>query len=500
MKEPLGKPVGKPQEKSGEITSEIIKLIDKLAKDPKSKLFVPLAEEYLKVGMLDEAVMVLTDGLKHHPGFLTARVALGKVYLQRAQPAEARAEFEAVIAANPENLLAQRKLAQLYLDAGEPQRARDCAGMVLSENAKDADMRRVVELAEQRLEASAAAVQPIDVTVGESEMPLLDSGRADAVEVGPAEASASAELESIEPMSAESAPAEPSAAAVAPEPVDLAPPIADPSPIEAPPQPSAAPRVELSSAATESLDEILAELGLPKAAAAAPPPVPAEAGAVEILSESLADLYVQQGLMDKGIEIYRKILEREPDRPGLNDKLTRVESLARIPPGAEVGEASAPPAPKAEVEGTSAAPAASAPLVPKAEVGGASAAPAASAPPVPPGAEPIELAAELGGPMGAEPEGDAVAAAGALPTLITELGMPEAAPMEAEPAAAPDAPAPAWAPEPAAENVPIALEVSDVPEQGPAEAVGEAAGKSLRRRKIERLQAWLASIRRGLGG
>jgi len=44
---------------------EIDRLATQLAKDPHSKAFLPLAEEYCKVGMWEEAVSVLEAGLKY---------------------------------------------------------------------------------------------------------------------------------------------------------------------------------------------------------------------------------------------------------------------------------------------------------------------------------------------------------------------------------------------------------------------------------------------------
>ena len=127
------------------LSQEILKLTDKLTKDPKSKLFVPLAEEYMKSQMLDEAVMVLMDGLNIHPHFLTARVTLGKVYLEKGKIAEAKAQFEQVMAANPDNLFAHRKLARIYKDEGQVERAGKSCQAVLSQNPKDAEMKSLME-------------------------------------------------------------------------------------------------------------------------------------------------------------------------------------------------------------------------------------------------------------------------------------------------------------------------------------------------------------------
>ena len=68
------------------IIPEIVKLSERLVKDPTSKLFVSLGEEYFKAGMLEEAVTsFLLDGLKIHPGFISAHLMLGKVYLEKKE-------------------------------------------------------------------------------------------------------------------------------------------------------------------------------------------------------------------------------------------------------------------------------------------------------------------------------------------------------------------------------------------------------------------------------
>jgi tetratricopeptide (TPR) repeat protein len=98
---------------------EIEKLREKVEKDPNSKLYVPLAEEYRKEGMLDEAIEVLQKGLEKQPGYMSARVSLGKIYLEKGQMDEARVEFENVVKLIPDNLYAHRKLAEIYRDTGK---------------------------------------------------------------------------------------------------------------------------------------------------------------------------------------------------------------------------------------------------------------------------------------------------------------------------------------------------------------------------------------------
>jgi len=118
---------------------EIEKLKERLAKDPSSKLFVPLAEEYRKAGMFDEAIEVLKNGLESQPSYMSARVSLGKIYLEKDMIEEAMAEFEQVTKAIPDNLFAHKKLAEIYKELGDPIKAVQRYELVLKLNPLDED-------------------------------------------------------------------------------------------------------------------------------------------------------------------------------------------------------------------------------------------------------------------------------------------------------------------------------------------------------------------------
>jgi tetratricopeptide (TPR) repeat protein len=104
-------------------SSEIAKLTERISKDPKSKLFVPLAEEYKKAGDIEMAIAVLTEGLKNNPGYVTAKSFLGRLLLEKGNLSEAQKEFEEVIKAIPDNVLAQRKLGNIHVLQGRAQEA-----------------------------------------------------------------------------------------------------------------------------------------------------------------------------------------------------------------------------------------------------------------------------------------------------------------------------------------------------------------------------------------
>lgn len=124
-------------QKNSASAMEIDRLATQLAKDPHSKAFLPLAEEYCKVGMWEEAVGVLEDGLKHYPGFITAMVVLGRAYDQLKQPTKARAVLEGAIKLSPDNLRAHRTLIKIYAAHGLTDEALKSCRVILGMNPRD---------------------------------------------------------------------------------------------------------------------------------------------------------------------------------------------------------------------------------------------------------------------------------------------------------------------------------------------------------------------------
>lgn len=117
--------------------AEIDRLALEVATSPGSKAFMPLAEEYGKAGMWDEAAGVLEDGLKAYPQFITAMVALGRAYDQLNQPVKAAAVLEEAVKLSPENLRAHRTLAKIYVAQGAKEAALQSCQAILAVNHQD---------------------------------------------------------------------------------------------------------------------------------------------------------------------------------------------------------------------------------------------------------------------------------------------------------------------------------------------------------------------------
>src|SRR5437867_4621296 len=149
------------------LSPDIDKLAKKLAKDPQSKVFLRLAEEYGKAGLFQEAATVLEEGLKTYPTFLTARVALGRVYYQLGFVPKAKALLEEAVKMSPDNLLAHRTLAQLYLQEGASEPALRSCSVVLSANPHDEEILALKAIIGQRVgSGTPSALQKVQEAAG----------------------------------------------------------------------------------------------------------------------------------------------------------------------------------------------------------------------------------------------------------------------------------------------------------------------------------------------
>ena len=91
----------------------------RLQKDPGSIAFAQLAEEYRRAGRFQEAIDVCQAGLARHPGYLSARVTLGRALLEIGDIDGAQRELNDVLRVAPDNLSAIRGIAEVHRKKGE---------------------------------------------------------------------------------------------------------------------------------------------------------------------------------------------------------------------------------------------------------------------------------------------------------------------------------------------------------------------------------------------
>lgn len=161
-----------------DLPEEIEALSKKLAKDPASRLFLPLAEKYRDAGFLDEAISVLQDGLKQHPTYTSAIFSLGRALHEKGDIDSALAKFQEVVKSAPDNLLAHKKMAEIRLKKNHIPEALESLRMVLILNPRDEEAQELVNKYEAPKDAAKAVSGYGDVALPE---PVEETGHVDAI-------------------------------------------------------------------------------------------------------------------------------------------------------------------------------------------------------------------------------------------------------------------------------------------------------------------------------
>ena len=305
-----------------DVESRIQDLKKRVEREPGSRFFVPLAEEYRKAGRLSQAIGALEDGLIAHPGYVAARVALARAYLEVGRVDESMTAFSKALADDPSNLVAAKALGDLHLSRGE------------SIEALKRYLRYRGISGDRRVDALIARLQEETAPV------TARSPEADAPPPPPA-----FPLAPIEPLSLDNVPAALAEPFVPPGygPVSRAARGTDPHDISgveyespdglapaAAEQPTAVPSRDrpLDSIASPRKDDeeiVTRKIRLPEAnwpfEAPAPPPRPpvdeSDEGATEGLARekegrTLADLYLEQGHYAEARDLYEGLLGAAP--------------------------------------------------------------------------------------------------------------------------------------------------------------------------------------------
>ena len=81
------------------------------------------ADRYREQGRFDDAIMLCLQELKASPTYASARVVLGRAYLESGDSVNAEAEFHRVVELSPENLRARMHLGQICETQGRVEEA-----------------------------------------------------------------------------------------------------------------------------------------------------------------------------------------------------------------------------------------------------------------------------------------------------------------------------------------------------------------------------------------
>lgn len=113
----------------GSLIGKIGSYLQIVAKDPSSTAFVPLAEAYRQIGLLDDALEAARLGTRMLPHFSPGFSTMGRILGQMGRIDEAMSAFARALSIDPQSQAALMGLARLHLVRGE----RDLARNILKE-------------------------------------------------------------------------------------------------------------------------------------------------------------------------------------------------------------------------------------------------------------------------------------------------------------------------------------------------------------------------------
>jgi tetratricopeptide (TPR) repeat protein len=346
--------------------TRIDELRRRLERDPGSRLFAQLAEELRKSGELVEAIRVARAGLAVHSSYPSARLTLGRALLDSGDATGARLELESALRDAPDNILASRFLGQAREALGDLQGAVDQYQKTLLMAPGDRQVLAQLSAVEARLhDATGTGVggqtrppEPRVATPPQAGAPVRPAAPEPPPAVaGPAELPATVRLRPEPPpppasavthavQTAPAPPAGPAASETARLPlndIELASTASPgtvqhtwfaPPPASAPEAPAPPPLVNPAHAApsTRAAEAFAATVAETKAATRIQPAELIDPDrSTPFSSSTLAELYYQQGLVDRAVDVYRQLLEQEPSNERARLRLVELETSGAGP-------------------------------------------------------------------------------------------------------------------------------------------------------------------------
>jgi predicted regulator of Ras-like GTPase activity (Roadblock/LC7/MglB family)/lipopolysaccharide biosynthesis regulator YciM len=164
-----------------DVMAEVDELKKRLAQNPDSLIFVPLADAYRKAGMFEDAIEVCKKGLEKHPAYMSARVVLGRIYNEKEMLDEAVEELKKVEAVDVDNIMVHSMLGNVYIKKKMYAQAVEQFQRVLSLNPEDTETQEKLQEALSAKQSPAAPAQNKKNEETKTEVPKAEGRKAEAL-------------------------------------------------------------------------------------------------------------------------------------------------------------------------------------------------------------------------------------------------------------------------------------------------------------------------------
>ena len=121
-------------------------------KNPRSRVFAPLAETYRKLGMTDKAMEILSQGIRYNPSYLMGYLGLAFCYYDLKQFNLAYSTLRALVETNRDNIRLQKLFSDICLELGKKEEALETLKYLLFINPRDKDISVLVQKIEKEVD------------------------------------------------------------------------------------------------------------------------------------------------------------------------------------------------------------------------------------------------------------------------------------------------------------------------------------------------------------
>lgn len=139
------------KDKLGLLSPLFLKYQAEYEKNPRSRVFAPLAEMYRKVGMVDKSMEILAQGIRQHPTYVLGYLGMSQCYYDIQQFSLAYNTLKPFVQTNRDNLKLQRLYADICLSLDRKEEALDTFKYLLFMLPKEKELAGIVAKLEDAL-------------------------------------------------------------------------------------------------------------------------------------------------------------------------------------------------------------------------------------------------------------------------------------------------------------------------------------------------------------
>ncbi len=138
----------------------LVEQLKEYQQNPRSVIFVSLAEAYRSHAMLDQALEICEEGLRYHPLLSSARMLRARIFFDLKRFADCLEQLTEILKDNPENFRALKLRVEVCLRLGQKKRAIDVLNHILVLYPQDKESVQELEKLENEIAPPKQKINP----------------------------------------------------------------------------------------------------------------------------------------------------------------------------------------------------------------------------------------------------------------------------------------------------------------------------------------------------